>query len=157
MHPKSNCSWKCILIKSKRDMGKLERVQERTTKVMMALEHLPYKKNSWDCCGYLAQSRLKEGLTTMNKYLKGRCKEKRTRLPSLVPVKGPEAMAQTETLKAPSKHQGRPFQSECDWALTQVAQWCNEISALEDIESHLDMFLLERGVGQLISRSPFQA
>lgn len=66
-------------------MGKLERVQQRTMKVMMALEHLPYKERMRELWLFsLEKRRLKEGLTNMYKYVKGRCKEDRTRLLSLV-------------------------------------------------------------------------
>lgn len=79
----------------------------------------------------LEKRKLREDLSNVYKYLKGRCEEDGSRLFSLVP-RDKKQWAPTETQKVPSEHQEKHFYSEGDQE--QVAQRHGGVFLLRDIQ-----------------------
>lgn len=106
----------------------------------------------------LEKRKLREDLSNVYKYLKGRCEEHGSRLFSLVP-RDKKQWAPTETQKVPSEHQEKHFYSEGDQE--QVAQRHGGVFLLRDIQKP-DIVLGSmrpcwRWLDKVTSRSPFQS
>lgn len=83
-------------------MDTLEKVEQGATRMIKELEHLTYNERLRE----LELSSLKK--RRLKGHLKGRCKESRDRVFSVLPT-DQKGLAQTETQKVPSEYQETLF------------------------------------------------
>lgn len=120
----------------KSNIGLLDWVQPKATKMIQELEHLSYDERLRELWMFgLGKGRLREGVIDVYKHLKECNEDKGDRLSSVVPtdmIKG--NMQKIETHEIPLE-QKKTLYCECAQTLEQVAQTSRGISMVEDIKT----------------------